>query len=235
MNFQDALTVSFVAVSGKFIDEYMPGASGDYVKVYLWLLRNAANGKFRLTEAADALMLSEGDVERAVRYWKEKGVITMSEEKEQTAVTDELRDRYRGQDSAKILARLKLDDAFRQLLIIVQTYLSRIIGDSEMQVLAYLYDGLGLPAEVIDYLVAYAVDNGKGNMSYIEAAGKDWAENGVRDEKSAKKYVSSRRTGRMGRASAGEKPKKSPRAVSTERKTDYNKLAMEELAEKLVD
>ena len=80
MNVQNALSVGAVPVSDRFIDEYMPQANGDYVKVYLWLLRNAA-WEVTLSEAAGALMLTEGDVERAVKYWQEKGVLTMTGQK----------------------------------------------------------------------------------------------------------------------------------------------------------
>lgn len=229
MDFQNALAVGMVPVSDRFIDEYMPQANGDYVKVYLWLLRKGS-GEVSLSDAAGELMLTEGDVQRAVRYWQEKGVLMANANEEEQSQTDDLRSRYRGEESAKILARLKLDETFKQLLIIVQTYLSRIIGDSEMQVLAYLYDGLSLPAEVIDYLVAYAVDNAGGDMRYIEKTGVDWAQNGIRDEKAARNYVKSR-SGRKKKTEG----KASPRAVSSDRKTDYNKLAMQDLMEKLVD
>ena len=188
MNVQNALSVGAVPVSDRFIDEYMPQANGDYVKVYLWLLRNAAR-EVTLSEAAGALMLTEGDVERAVKYWQEKGVLTMTGQEEERPQTDDLRSRYFGFSGAKKLAVLKNDETFKQLLIIVQTYLSRIIIDAEAEVLAYLYDGLSLPAEVIDYLVAYAVDNAGGDMRYIEKTGIDWARNGVRDEEGAKVYL----------------------------------------------
>ena len=229
MTFENTLAVGMVPVSDRFIDEYMPQASGDYVKVYLWLLRNGT-GDVSLGNAARDLMLTEGDVMRAVRYWQEKGVLRMDGQKEEIQQTDDLRSRYRGAESTKILTRLKLDETFRQLLIIVQTYLSRILSDAEAQVLAYLYDGLSLPAEVIDYLVAYAVDNAGGDIRYIEKTGVDWAQNGIRDEKAAKEYVKTRQ-GRKKKTSE----KASPRAVSSDRKTDYNKLAMQDLMEKLVD
>lgn len=229
MNVQNALSVGAVPVSDRFIDEYMPQANGDYVKVYLWLLRNAAR-EVTLSEAAGALMLTEGDVERAVKYWQERGVLTMTGQEEEKPQTDDLRSRYRGAESTRILARLKLDDTFRQLLIIAQTYLSRVMSDAEIQVLAYLYDGLSLPAEVIDYLVAYAVDNAGGDMRYIEKAGADWAANGIRTEEAARNYVKSRQGKRKKKAESV-----SPRIVSSDRKTDYNKLAMQDLMEKLVD
>ena len=60
MNVQNALSVGAIPVSDRFIDEYMPQANGDYVKVYLWLLRNAAR-EVTLSEAAGALMLTEGE------------------------------------------------------------------------------------------------------------------------------------------------------------------------------
>ena len=232
MNFSDTLSVAAVPVSDRFIEEYMPQANGDYVKVYLWLLRKGASG-FDPAEAADRLMLTEGDVNRALRYWQEKGVILMSEEKKEEKAENSLRASYRGAESTEILTRLKADDAFQQLLIIVQSYLSRIIGEAEMQVLAYLYDGLRLPAEVIDYLVAYAVDNGHANMRYIEKTGSDWAQKGILNEKTAREYVKglpAKRSKTSGKVSAA-----ASRALSSDRNTDYNSIVMQELMERLVD
>ena len=57
-----------------FIDHYMTRANGEYVKVFLYLLRcmNSPQADFSITGFADHFDYTESDVLRALRYW-EKG------------------------------------------------------------------------------------------------------------------------------------------------------------------
>lgn len=64
---QDGVTI----VENIFIDQYMPKANGEYVKLYLYLLRCAGSGKeLSLSSIADVLEHTEGDVKRALSYWE---------------------------------------------------------------------------------------------------------------------------------------------------------------------
>ena len=59
-------------VSNKFIDEYMADANGEFVKVYLYLLRHLGNQAFELSISAiaDNFNHTEKDVVRALKYWE---------------------------------------------------------------------------------------------------------------------------------------------------------------------
>ena len=59
-------------VENTFIDRFMPAASGDFVKIYLYLLRCVQEGHTDVTisQIADALNYTEADVKRALGYWK---------------------------------------------------------------------------------------------------------------------------------------------------------------------
>ena len=65
-------------VANEFIDQYMPSANGEYVKVYLYLLRHAGEETGQ-AEIADALELTEGDVRRALIRWQRDGLLEVSE------------------------------------------------------------------------------------------------------------------------------------------------------------
>lgn len=71
---------AFTLVDNLFIDRYLPLAPGEFVKVYLLLLRLAKDEPRRLSfaEAADTLRCTEGDVRRAVRYWQEQGLLDLT-------------------------------------------------------------------------------------------------------------------------------------------------------------
>lgn len=60
------------SVSNIFIDEYMSDANGEFVKIYLYLLRqlNSVDTGFSLSEIADKFEHTEKDVKRALCYWE---------------------------------------------------------------------------------------------------------------------------------------------------------------------
>lgn len=64
-------------LDNEFIDRYMVRANGEYVKVYLLLLRhmNQSSGCLSVSELADLLECTEKDVLRALRYWKSEGLL----------------------------------------------------------------------------------------------------------------------------------------------------------------
>lgn len=54
-----------------FIDRYMPGANGEFVKLYLYLLRCAGTGReLSISSIADFFDHTEKDVRRALSYWE---------------------------------------------------------------------------------------------------------------------------------------------------------------------
>lgn len=70
----------FTAVPDEFIDRYMPGANGEFVKVYLYLLRFAAEEEREISVSgmADVLACTEADVLRALRYWERRGLLLLT-------------------------------------------------------------------------------------------------------------------------------------------------------------
>lgn len=65
-------------ISDAFIDRYLPEADGEYVKVYLLLLRSFQNKSgITVGKLADLLDDTERDVMRALRYWNKKGLLQL--------------------------------------------------------------------------------------------------------------------------------------------------------------
>ena len=64
-------------ISNLFLDKYMPKANGEYVKVYLYILRSSTipNADLSVGSIADVLELTEADVTRALRYWEQAGIL----------------------------------------------------------------------------------------------------------------------------------------------------------------
>ena len=63
---------STTAISNRFIDEYMTNANGEFVKIYLYLLRcmNSPDCSFSISRAADKFNHTEKDIQRALKYWE---------------------------------------------------------------------------------------------------------------------------------------------------------------------
>lgn len=72
-------------LSNIFIDFYMPEANGEFVKVYIYLLRTLSSApvSFTLEEMADRLLCTERDILRALKYWSKCGLLSMEYSGEQ--------------------------------------------------------------------------------------------------------------------------------------------------------
>lgn len=62
-----------------FIDEYMADADGEFVKIYLYLLRclTSSTESFSIGEMADHFEHTEKDIKRALKYWESKNVVRL--------------------------------------------------------------------------------------------------------------------------------------------------------------
>ena len=68
LGLKNLMSVNVTVVSNEFIDTYMAKANGEYVKVFLYLLRHE-NEDLTVSAIADALNHTEADVKRALAYW----------------------------------------------------------------------------------------------------------------------------------------------------------------------
>lgn len=66
-------------VSNNFIDYYMTTANGEYVKIYLYLLRcmNSTDCSFSLSSVADKFEHTEKDIQRALNYWEKMNLLRL--------------------------------------------------------------------------------------------------------------------------------------------------------------
>ena len=68
---------TFSEISNNFIDYYLADANGDFVKVYLYLVRLYSCGRpVSVSDIADYFRCTEKDVCRAIRYWISVGVLS---------------------------------------------------------------------------------------------------------------------------------------------------------------
>ena len=74
-NRQDATVIPNI-----FFDAYLPRANGEFLKIYLYLLRwlPDAGHALSLSTIADTFFMTEHDVPRALKYWEQEGLLTLT-------------------------------------------------------------------------------------------------------------------------------------------------------------
>ena len=199
-------------VADTFIDTYMAAANGEYVKVYLYILRHKNKEDLSLEQIADALNHTEADVKRAINYWQKAGVLEQVQESPAESILIEQNHTNGSMDievtpaasketaaaqvqspaySAEQVSRLNNDEEFSQLLYIAQKFLNKAFTPRDCQVFAYLYDTLGMNIGLLEYLAEYCAQNGHTSVRYLETVALSWHEKGIRTALEAQEYSTS--------------------------------------------
>ena len=210
--FKDRLSMGVTPVADTFIDTYMAAANGEYVKVYLYILRHQNKEDLSLEQIADALNHTEADVKRAINYWQKAGVLENAQENPSESILIEQNRTNCSMDievtstvdkeiaaaqiqspaySAEQVSRLNNDEEFSQLLYIAQKFLNKAFTPRDCQVFAYLYDTLGMNIGLLEYLAEYCAQNGHTSVRYLETVALSWHEKGIRTALEAQEYSTS--------------------------------------------
>lgn len=177
-----------------FINEYMPQAPGDFVKVYLYACMNAEhNVEIDNESLAKQLLLDKETVKEAFDYWEKLGVIRKS------YIFDDNTDEYliefinqkqlmygksTVKPESKTTGKLKNinsfgDEALRNLIRKIEALLNRTLSSTDIsKVLSWITDYQTEP-EIICHAVKTGVDMNKTSMRYIEGIIRGWSEEGM--------------------------------------------------------
>lgn len=207
-----SLNKSYTSVPNWFVDKFMSNANGDYVKVYLLLLRYNDHNEFSTAVFADQLDMTESDILRALKYWASKQVIHLEETgKEITAITflepalpnntvpiesksSEVATVHldlstKPQYNMEELSSFVAATAYKDLIYVTGRYLGKILNQQDLGTLISFHDWLGLPIDVIEWLIEYCASNDHRNMRYIEKVAIEWADNNVNTLEKAKVHT----------------------------------------------
>lgn len=202
-------------LQNRFIDEYMPRANGEYVKIYLYLQRLAAAGAaISISRIAETFEHTENDIRRALTYWEKEGLLKLSFTPDKKLASICLMALPPAEEPAPVpaetpavsreetaaareippktaltadrVAKLKNQEDIEQLLFIAAQYLGRILNPGEISNLLYFYDTLHFSAELIEYLIEYCVSKGSKSTRYMEKVALEWAKEGIATVQEAK-------------------------------------------------
>lgn len=165
-------------LENEFIDKHMANANGEYVKVYLFLLRHL-NGSSRIPtilQIADALDYTEKDVIRALNYWKNQGLLDYEVHPEAAEVIPPAAASV--QDVSDI-EQFRSRKEFKEILHVTEQYLQKTLSHTEMEAITYFYEALGMSADLIEYLIEYCVENNHKSIHYIKKVAISWYEQSI--------------------------------------------------------
>lgn len=203
---------SATSIPNSFIEKYMPTAAGEFVKIYIYLLKciNENCCELSIPLLADVFNNTEKDTIRALKYWEKRGlvrltfdennelkslVLTSSETEEpvqETIITRALPNEGEIPFSEKKqYSRAEVDsfcgqDENRMLNYSIQKFLGRVLTSNDINTIMFFEESLGFDKELIEYVFEYCANNKKTNIRYIEKTGINWANQGIKDVKGAK-------------------------------------------------
>lgn len=172
-------------------DRLIGRGDGDAALLYLCLLR--ADRGVTAQELQRRLKWSQLRLHAAETALQELGLIDRPPEQKPLEPAQE-RPVYTADDLTDLLTG---DAGFRMLVPQTEEKLGKRLKTADLQILAGLYDDLGLPADVIYLLVCHCVARseeryGPGRrptLRQIEKEGYHWAQRGLFDQESASRYL----------------------------------------------
>ena len=79
ISLQNSSELEVTILSNRVIDNFMPRANGEFVKVYIYLLRAVSSpSSFSLEHMADRLFCTERDIFRALKYWEGEKILSLT-------------------------------------------------------------------------------------------------------------------------------------------------------------
>lgn len=188
-------------VSNIFIDEYMPMADGNFVKVYLAGLAGSIRGIEISGEAlSKKLGLLESDVIKAWEYWESKGLLKIARSNADMEIEfmpvnpPELMEQKFNPNSDKysteyVTSRMA-DPRIKAMYDDIQELLGRILPPMEFATYLSWIDDYNFTPEIIILLIGYCKSMNKSDMRYMEKVAISWHESGITTLDDAQKYIS---------------------------------------------
>ncbi len=191
-------------IENEFIDTYMARANGEYVKVYLYLVRhlNAPDNSISLSMIADSLDHTEKDVLRALKYWEKQGLLML--ENDENGKISGIDIATISANNVDVLPLTKIPSAqpivaikkptvitkpaedsahsrkeFQQLLFVAEQYLGKTLTKTDVDRIRYFSDDLQFPFDLIEYLIEYCAENNHKSFHYIHAVALSWFDAGI--------------------------------------------------------
>ncbi len=172
-------SLGFTPVNNVFIEKYMPQARGEFVKVYLLMLKHTISGELGVSSSilASSLNLLESDIMNAFSYWNDQGVIKLTQIDKMGNFNVEFVDLI--EEPSKSTRQVDLLEALdstntKDMLKDIETLLARPLSPNEMSLYLNWQREFGFSSELILILMEYCISKGKSDSRYIEKVAIAW-------------------------------------------------------------
>lgn len=196
---QEIDDLGFTVIENAFINHYMPKARGDYVKVYLYGLKNSIgrNASPSNQEIALTLKLTEGDVLSAWKYWDSEGILNFIQEGEECIIE------YRTIASKLLInganARKKpkksptgTSSKIRQMNKDIEEKIGRPLTHSEIELFLSWIEEYHFTPQTIVLIISDCIDRDKRAVKYWESMAVVFHDSGVKTYDQAQQFIQSR-------------------------------------------
>ncbi len=186
--------LKFTPVSNIFIERYMPKARGEFIKVYLLMLKYNFTGEpgVNSTVLATSLNLLESDIVNALNYWNEEGVIKLLPIDNMGNFNIEFVD-LSDEGNANVekfnLVEELTNTSNSYMLKDIGKLLGRPLSPSEVETYIGWKKDFNFSSELILILIEYCASKGKNNFRYIEKVAIDWNEMNIKTVDDAQNYI----------------------------------------------
>lgn len=197
-------------ISNEFIDRHMAAANGEFVKVYLLLLRYMQDNDSTLTISAmaDCLCVTEGDILRALSYFEGENILHVKNNKNgiteiilgNNVTNKEVSSKEASSVSIKETNKNEIPKVnkafkktaeelkeFKSILFIAEQYLGRTLSRTDVDTFTFFYDDLEMSKDLIEYLIESCVENNHKSIHYIKAVGINWFESNIKSVEQARR------------------------------------------------
>ncbi len=177
---------NFIVLPSAVVDRYIKKASGEELKLLLYLIRNE-------DRALDADRISEdtgipqSEIDGAVNFWIKNGVIMRRGGSLVLAAGTSDNGRLPSYNSETIAMRAESDKKWCALRTAAEQILGKLLNENDINTLFSIYDYLGMPDSVIVVLLEYCAGEGKTNMKYIEKTAISWSDEQIYTLEAAQK------------------------------------------------
>ncbi|MFT8352248.1 DnaD domain protein [Clostridium saccharoperbutylacetonicum] len=181
-------------VSNIFLEKYMPQARGEFVKIYLLMLKHNISGELGISSTilASALNLLESDIINALNYWNDQGVLKLTKIDTMGNFDVEFLDLIEEPVNTKKEVDLleALDStSTKDMLKDIETLLARPLSPNEMSIYLNWQKEFGFSSELILILMEYCISKGKSDPRYIEKVALAWHDQKITNVEQAQNLI----------------------------------------------
>ncbi|CCC57765.1 DnaD domain protein [Caloramator australicus] len=167
--------LDFIPVPYEFFEKHLKDINGDFLKVYLMILKLAYDGlEIPTYKLAKDLNMLEGDVIKAIEYLQEIGILLVNSD---------------GSLSFTHSRRNDFSQSLQEMLINIEKIIARPLSTKEISTFIGFVEDFKFPPEVVNLLVEYCASKQKTDIRYIEKVAIAWHESNIKTIEDAQAHL----------------------------------------------